>query len=238
MWLKLIGWGLGLALALHWGYGAASGLNPAVQAALEKAGWAVESGADGSLILRPKPESTPPSVAAEEKEPEDVEADRWAQLRDAGWRVEKGADGSTLLYPPAQPTLPAAPNTESPPQTAPNLDQLMAERGWLVERLADGSVILRPRAAEAPRAKVVPAKGYVPSAVRNADVSTPVDEWGEAKRIASDWLKVFGNNTMSVGRIRKVLRVYVVSIVDKKPPYRLEHQLAINAADGRVIVLN
>jgi hypothetical protein len=232
--------GIGLALAvpipLAW---AANGLDPGFRAALERAGWEVQRSNDGSLILRPSPGPGPETPSAPATPLAESDPDRWAPLRDAGWRVEIGEDGSTFLYPPAKEPAAEAPIAQKPaPSTEPDVKRLMAERGWRVERLPDGSVILRPQVRKTAPAEVVPAPGYVPGVIRDAVVTPPVDQWAEARRIAYDWLAVFGNDTMTVGRIRKILRVYLVSVVEKAPPHRLVHQLAINAADGRVVLLN
>jgi hypothetical protein len=66
----------------------------------------------------------------------------------------------------------------------------------------------------------------------------PVDRWGQAKEIAESWLSSVGSQALTVGRVRRILRIYVVSIVDSNPPHRLRNQIAIDAADGRVVVLN
>jgi hypothetical protein len=42
----------------------------------------------------------------------------------------------------------------------------------------------------------------------------------------------------AVGKIRRIHRIFIVSIVDASPPYRLQRQIGIRVGDGRVVVLN
>jgi hypothetical protein len=76
------------------------------------------------------------------------------------------------------------------------------------------------------------------TAVPLGGLELPVDSDAEAGTIAAAWLDQTGLEGMAVGRVRKVLRVFLVSIVTEDPPFRLQHQLAVKAEDGRVIALN
>lgn len=180
----------------------------------------------------------------------------WDRLRDGGWRVESASDGSTLLYPPvpekaAENTpLPDDPSGETPlavtelePALASEkgLDDYLEERGWRVARTPDGSLLLFPQTKTAPLASKAPPEpcaGVVPAPVSQGDVALPVDRWDEAKNISESWLASVDSPDSVVGRIRRIFGVFVVSIVDTRPPHRLKHQIAINADDGRVMVLN
>jgi hypothetical protein len=221
-------------------------VSPELQRVFEQAGWAATGTEDGSLILRripgPEPQQAPSGVEAEN--------DMWDRLRARGWRVEQDSDGSRLLYPPSPEKGPASVLRQAPASPRPgdsgkekSLEDLLEQRGWRAERSVDGSLILRPRengreVAPASGLEVSPAEGFVPAEVGERGIDLPVDQWREVKRIAGSWLNVFGDGEMVVGKIRKVLRVYVVSIVERDPPHRLRHQIAVNAADGRVVVLN
>jgi hypothetical protein len=66
----------------------------------------------------------------------------------------------------------------------------------------------------------------------------PIDQWTEANEIAKEWVVSIGEKGLTVGMIRKILRVYLVSIVQDVKPYALQHQIAIRQSDGHVIVLN
>ncbi|MES9958566.1 MAG: hypothetical protein ABW086_16095 [Sedimenticola sp.] len=59
-----------------------------------------------------------------------------------------------------------------------------------------------------------------------------IDSWSKAHTIASAWLKLSNLSGQSVGRIRKINRIYVISIVDEQPPHNLQNQLIIRATDG------
>ena len=56
--------------------------------------------------------------------------------------------------------------------------------------------------------------------------------------IAEAWLADSGADGATVGRIRQIFRVYVVSIVDTAPPHRLRHQIAVRRDDGKVLLLD
>jgi len=222
-------------------------LTSEMEQAFSQAGWDAERSSDGSLILRHGSAAKAAAEAAKKPQVKSAESDMWERLRGMGWRVETDADGATLLYPPSKKKAPAkavAATARGRAKTADkSLDELLEERGWRVERSSDGSLILYPQAEEsAPeqsaKAAIEPAEGFVPSTTEVAEIDMPVDKWSEARRIAAAWLKVFGNDELHVVKIRKVLRVYLVSIVEARPPHSLSHQIAINTSDGRVVVLN
>jgi hypothetical protein len=230
---------------------------------LRAAGWQVEVLVDGSLELMPDPRAP---AADQASEPEtgapaasgaaEPPTPDWATLRDHGWRVETDADGSTLLYPPSPAAEKAAPDPATPPapvavpaatpdaaaardEVARDLDALLAERGWRAKRESDGTVLLFPlrRAENAPRG-MQRAAGVVPAAVTESKVTLPIDTWNEARVVAASWLESVGDPSLRLGKVRAILRVYVVSIVDKAPPHALRHQISIGADDGRILVLN
>jgi hypothetical protein len=121
------------------------------------------------------------------------------------------------------------------------LDDLLSQRGWRVERTADGSLLLYPRgegAVAEQKSPPMPCQGYVPAPVSAGELELPVDVWSEAKIIADAWLSSVDGAGLAVGRIRRIFRVFLVSIVDARPPHELRHQIAINAEDGRVVFLN
>lgn len=232
--------------------------------ALRAAGWGVEVLDDGSLQLAPAaptPAETPPPgpspselataqppvAPRPEAAPSPVpaaEAVDWSVLRRHGWRVERDADQATLLFPPGtavgvEPRV-AEPSVQESPAEAPReLDALLAARGWRVEREEDGSLLLFPllRATRvsSPLAQSV---GHVPSAVTLGRVSLPVDTWEKAKGVAASWLESVGDPTLRLGKIRRIHRVYLVSVLGSSPPYPLRHQIAVAVEDGRVLVLD
>ncbi len=236
----------------------------ALDQAFHKAGWDAEWLADGSVNLRPTPtpadapvdslRPTPaladaPGDSAAQSPAANGEQQKWDRLRAMGWRVEKSPDGSTLLYPPGEDGPAQKPSqaraATGAPATAPQpkLEDLLRARNWRVERAKDGSLLLYPQARKeggewSGAAKVEPCPGVVPTPANDVNIELPVDQWAEAKLIAQAWIDRFGGPGLAVGKIRKVLRVYVVSVVETAPPFRLRHQIVVNAQDARTIVLN
>ncbi len=205
-----------------------------------------------------KPDSTPAT-------PE--HAFDWSPLRAHGWQVQTDDAGSTLLFPPASEAGKATgpsegvagpPNEDKAPSKAPTtteapqiagraaqveiaaeIDRLLAERGWRVGRSADGSLLLYPLGRVGVSAAAIePSAGVLPEAVREQQVSLPVEGWGEVRAVAQSWLDSVKDPTLQLGKVRRIFRVYLVSIVDASPPHRLRHQIAISVEDGRVVVLN
>jgi hypothetical protein len=122
---------------------------------------------------------------------------------------------------------------------AQDLDAMLAARGWRTRRDADGSLLLFPLArAPESTSSLSPVGGVVTDAVRDGDVTLPIDSWSEAKTVTLSWLDSLGDSTLTLGRIRGIFRVYLVSIVDAEPPHSLRHQIAISVEEGRVILLN
>ena len=197
--------------------------------ALQAAGWDASRTENGDLLLRPEKESDIPSDATSRES-------RWQQLRKqleaTGWRTSEDADGSLLLRPPKGPE-----NMEDPSGSADSIplagikDQLEAA-GWKVEESSDHSLLLYP-----------PGENRVSKAPHCAGVLTryrpvlPVDSWQEAHDVAQSWLGKQPGLQASVGRIRRILGVHVISIVSSRPPHHLLHQIAIRNSDAAVIVL-
>jgi len=79
--------------------------------------------------------------------------------------------------------------------------------------------------------------GFVPHIVERGQIQLPVDDWTEAKAIASAWLDAVGDPTLRLGQGHQLDRAYVVTIVDGSDGQRLRHQIVIGVQDGRVAVL-
>ncbi len=184
----------------------------------------------------------------------------WQTLRRLGWRIETDADGATLLFPPSsvpaseagtrtvapvtsisQPEVDQAPDPSSTAQdeVAQDLDALFAQRGWRSQRQTDGSLLLIPQQrVAADTVGIQPAAGFIPAAVTEGQIQLPVDDWRKARAVATSWLDAYGDDKLRLGKLRRVLRVYVVSVVERMRPAALRHQLSISVDDGRVVVLN
>lgn len=200
--------------------------------ALKEKGWKVSQDQNGDLLVYP----SGAVVAAEPLDSGEPDTDRLDDLRAllsaSGWKVDKRAQGDLVLY-PASP--PAAAKSEDKVLRIEQTDVVgvknaLDKAGWRTERRNDGSLILYPRSGSSPE---VAAMERDP--VSMGKVKLPVDSWKEARLIASYWIGQQANQGLSLGKIRKVNWIYLVSIVEKSPPYRLKNQLAIRSQDGRVV---
>ena len=162
-------------------------------------------------------------------------------LEDKGWKVHWDDNDNLILRPPTgrkSTSSVVRASTNAPPPAIPNVPGM---EYWTIERLSDGSLAFHPKAKPAgnsnPLARLpgsCPASRYTVSGVK-----PPVNTWSKAKAIGEAWLADAGMvETAIPGRIRKVLRVYLVSIVTRHAPHRLLHQIAIRSADGGVVVLD
>ncbi|MDJ0807459.1 MAG: hypothetical protein QNJ78_11570 [Gammaproteobacteria bacterium] len=220
------------------------GLAENLRQALEAQGWLAEETADGSLVYR-RPTDTG------EIEPSQVEGralsgeDLNRAMRQRGWRMEWDSSGNLLLRMDETP-LQNQGGKKAPQEAARQVtDRFPAHSGfeyWRIERQPDGSLHFHPLEKDAMQSAATastptprPCEGIN---LIQVDVTLPVDQWQEAHSLAQGWLDRMQLETLSVGRIRKVLGVYLVSLVRQAPPHRLAHQLAIRVTDGRVIQLN
>lgn len=199
-----------------------------LQADLERKGWQVERDRDGSLLLYPGGRGSN-ATGSEPAAPLD---DIRALLAASGWVVEKREGGDLLLYPgsPSSPTAPPPAAAEVGQTDLDAVEKAVEQAGWRAERKEDGSLILYPRSAASTTVRA--AEQDPVSAGR---VTLPIDSWKEARLVGLHWLRLQQDDTLTLGRIRKVNWIYLISIVDKSPPYRLRNQLAIRSQDGRVV---
>ncbi len=200
--------------------------------ALAQKGWQVAREADGSLILHPG--ETAGTTAKTNDTGAAVDEQSLQRLRDAGWKVQRDAEGNLRLYPPtgAAEHPPTATPPASPPQA---LDEAMKAQlrkaGWTIEENTDGALWLYPPKVAA---DVHPCPGEAPA----LSVELPVDSWSKAHRLAAAWVEKHQRSDITVGRIRKILRIYLVSLVTRSAPHRLVHQIAIRTEDGHLILLD
>ena len=209
--------------------------SPSFEQALKATGWSVQREADGSLVLKPRESTT-------SNQDNKTTDDQWLQLKEklqaAGWFVEREIDGSLILTPPDQSITANTGAAEQKSETGSigsldSMQQQLRDTGWQVIEDSDGSILLYPP-GDAVATKPQPCPGYSLSAV----IELPVDSQHEAYIIARDWLQKQPPYNAEVGRIRKILKIHVVSIVSDKAPYTLVQQIAIRNSDGSVIVLN
>jgi hypothetical protein len=176
-----------------------------------------------------------------------------------GWSVNRRADGGVDLVPARSSgaagqdavvgvETPAAAQLEERPSSGryaslPEVQELLELRGWRLVNDTAGNVILQPvlptakAAEEAAETRPVPCAGWSPDAATSAGLSLPVDREGEARLLAEGWLRALGAANDRVGAVRRVNRIFVVSIVAPRPSERLQNQLAIRRQDGCVFAL-
>jgi hypothetical protein len=234
--------GLLLILPISSLAGTDTGLSESLRQALEAQGWRAEQAQDGSIIYR-KPAAP---ISTGHSQPSTKSPQREAvqdALKQRGWQMEWSPSGSLILRPqgeaasvPEQSEAPAAVRSVEPIPDLPGFQY------WRIEKQADGSVNFHPLgqvpdpSQSAPKA-TLPGR-CVGSDVRVARLSLPVNSWSEAKALAQAWLQQENlAQGLLIGKIRRVLGIYLVSLVDPTPPYFLKHQLAIRASDGRVMLL-
>lgn len=197
---------------------------------LKAAGWKVTQETNGDLVVVP-----PGTDTGKENQWEQIQR----QLRGTGWYAEQDADGALILIPPGNTTGSENPSssitrvTDNNADTLQSMQQKLREAGWHVNEAADGSILLYPP-GETTSVKARPCAGTPPG----IDIDLPVNTWQEAFDISKEWLGNQPDLPASVGRIRKIFDVYIVSIVSNKAPHTLTQQIAIRNSDGTVIVLN
>lgn len=230
--------------------------------ALEQQGWQSQEEADGSLVFQP-PSTSEPEVADVTPPPS---SDLETLLRNQGWQVQTADDGGLIVElpmmepeapeqpqppeaaevsskevaptPPREDSPPSAPDTGGTILTPAQAEQQGGLRHWHMETEPDGSVVLRPRSTDvetAPTASLTPCPG---TDLSIPGMELPVDNYSEAHALAAAWLERAGVESAVVGRIRKILKVYIISIVKSDPPHLLLHQIAVRASDGHVLMLH
>jgi len=216
-------------------------LSDSLRKSLEAQGWQEYQAEDGSVVYRKQDAQT--KLVDHSTVVERQEKKRLGEALDGrGWQSEWSSDGSLILRPQAQPV---SSTTMSQPIEAENQTGMVPDlpgfEYWRIEKSDDGSVLFHPlpklpavQTTASNLAQLSRCEGYQ---LPMQGVILPVDQWAEANELAQNWLTASGLQGLLVGRIRKVLRVYLVSLVEATAPYGLQHQLAIRAVDGRAMLL-
>ncbi len=213
---------------------------------LEKRGWDIQHKKDGSLILVPK--TTPDNQTHASTK------SQWQQLQEkfqnSGWTATIDQDGSMHLTPPDKViTFKQEDNNQTgnnKTQTLKNSSNLSFKKmqnklqanGWVVRKNSDGSVLLYPPELSAQKKTALEKVISCPGIKISNKVPLPINSWQKAHDIAQSWLNHESISDMSVGKIRKIFNVYIISIVADKAPFNLKYQIAIKNSNGAVIVLN
>ncbi len=208
---------------------------------LKTRGWDVKHKSDGSLILVPE------SLSDLQAGKNTSTNTQWQQLKlkfqQAGWSAVIDADGSIRLTPPGSvATAKSSEKTQiiknDKTHSFNDMQQKLQVSGWEVNKNSDGSILLYPP-EEAPQSNTVSKLiASCPGIKTSTNISLPVDSWQEAHDIAQSWLDHKSIPDSSVGKIRKIFNVYIISIVADKTPFNLKHQIAIKNTNGAIITLN
>lgn len=225
----------------------ASALGPAdVKQLLLERGWQMETNAQGDILLLP--------VSA----PAPSEIDQ--MLRERGWRILTDVDGNTLLMPTGPATTgatrlssdpqprqeePAPIDSDQPAEIKPaeQFRQALEEKGWTVSSKPDGSMVIYPpepvaQATPIQESRDITEHGYCKGiTLVGEEFQRPIDAEAKAQLVAGAWIAHFGQATDMVGKARKLDQVFVVSIVESKPPHTLRNQLIIRE-DGSIVALH
>lgn len=206
-----------------------------LQKKLGESGWVVQRDESGGLLVR-RPGDVPAETAKVANAGGDGQLDDLRALLGAsGWRVTKDEGGDLLLYPRPEEekeTAAVEKGVDVRLSDRVGLKSALTTAGWKVVERRDGTLLLYPRSGE--------SKDEAPSPglVADGKVNLPVDTWTEARDIAKWWLdqNAAGAGLM-IGKVRKVNWVYLISIVEKASPFRLNNQLVIREQDGTVVPL-
>lgn len=169
-------------------------------------------------------------------------------LEKRGWRVERQPGGDLILTPAAkdQPAKPAAwappvAQREGEADRLISFDQvqgLLASRGWNLSRDPASNLELVPAKPDASGGAMACA-GWRPDATQLAKdkIALPLDSDWNAHVLADIWLRAQGGTDRVVGAVRRINRVYLVSILERGTPSRLATQVSIRQRDGCVMDL-
>ncbi|MBW9256330.1 MAG: hypothetical protein K1566_18600 [Candidatus Thiodiazotropha sp. (ex. Lucinisca nassula)] len=227
----------------------ANSLGESLRESLQQQGWEQYTAEDGSVIYRQPKKQATTDIPSGNSETGEIRKFGEA-LQSHGWQVEWDADNTLILIPATPP--PTSAESLTPPQQNPaaplqaTTDDLPSDMSgfkyWHIERDQRGALLFRPVELSAVKQQTEAAGKIRPTECRIDQFqltggSLPVDQWSEAQDIAKQWLNTEGVAGLQLGRIRKINRIYLVSIVGESAPYPLKHQLAIRASDGSVILI-
>jgi translation initiation factor 1 (eIF-1/SUI1) len=237
-----------------------------LQARLGAAGWVTHTEADGSVTLTQPVAEVPPvdvlevvevadePTALAAAEPPSLADDLKARLGAAGWVTHTDADGSVTLTQPvaeapavAVPEVvevaeePAVPAAAEPPSLAADLKARLGAAGWVTRTEEDGSLILTQsvdvQPTELPNDAFTVCPGTSPRD-NGALPAAPIDTWAKARQVARAWRDQHLPDTVVVGLIRELPRLYIASLVSNDQARDLKHLLAIRKRSGEVLVID
>lgn len=229
-------------------------INPEVlKSKLVPFGWQVIPDDEGGIILIPGSANTSSAPEQKEAQPNLLQTNL-EELRSSlvpyGWNVEQDADGSIILIPgkvtKVEPTtVESVPVADTEQQNYQQLDiealrNMLAPHSLGVERDANGGIIFVPQTLPQLTSDVIPQpfaqpwNGIVLQAIEKDEIPLPINTWQKVRDLSQQWLNESGYRDLSVGKIREVYRVYIVSIVNNSAPHSLQFQLVIRISDGHI----
>ena len=219
---------------------------PDLQELLRQRGWVIRESAAGTtlqlLLDPPAAASTHPQDAAGSRA-----QDVYRLLEERGWRVRQDASGNTLLIPVSGTSSPlshsATVTSGTGGESMADFRSAVESTGWRVESAADGSLMMYPPGSKAVQdadsRRATSANGGCPGtmtpSVAKGSVALPISDDSVVRRLVREWLAEHHPTGHTVGRLRRINRLYVVSIVDDAPPFELRNQLIVRADNGRII---
>ncbi|MEW8562137.1 MAG: hypothetical protein AB2541_08525, partial [Candidatus Thiodiazotropha sp.] len=217
-------------------------LSESLRESLLQQGWQEYVASDGSVIYRqPNKETATDNQSAKV---ETANLHRFGDaLQDRGWQVEWDDEGMLVLRPGEAGSLPAQASTQPAKSHSDALPaDLSGFKYWHIERGEDGALLFHPLKSDptSQPATSVAMEQATECRIDHFQLDSdqlPIDEWSEVHELAKKWIDASEEAGLLVGRIRKVRRVYLVSLVGDIEPYRLQHQLAIRESDGGVILI-
>ncbi|MET0064400.1 MAG: hypothetical protein AB2552_05240 [Candidatus Thiodiazotropha endolucinida] len=218
-------------------------LSQSLRESLLLQGWQEYISADGSVIYRqPVKEQVTDNQSPEAELPKIRQFGN--ALQERGWQVEWDSDGTLILRPGD-----TGDTDDVPAQTATQPDEsgtvtlpanLKGFEYWHIERDESGALLFHP--------VELPSTNQSMTVDATAEMAEcridyfqldpgvlPLDEWSEVHELTKRWIDATKESGLQVGKIRKINRVYLVSVVGVTEPYRLRYQLAIRVSDGGVI---
>lgn len=231
---------------------------------LRERGWELRETAAGETLLQP---IAPPNPSADSTDPfsaapaqaqatptQSAPAHDIHDLLEArGWKVEIDAAGNTLLLPKGGAVTtrqrggsPVSTIDSQVSQAWSDFRKAVEDTGWRVESGPDEALVIYPPHTSGTHA--APPIGAAqqmspgceclsPESVSNGRIALPLANAEAAAQLAREWIASSALSGQAIGKTRRVNSIYVVSVVDAAPPYRLRNQLVIRRDNGRIFVV-
>ncbi|MFK5895103.1 MAG: hypothetical protein QM504_17965 [Pseudomonadota bacterium] len=213
--------------------------------ALTDTGWSVQKNAQGDIILNV------PKQPHQTKLKNSIDITKLAdELAKGGWKVQQKEDGSLVFFTP-EPLQKSKENSNNYLDCSNQVETYKKAVKHIRKNPDCSSQIEAYKKSVKSSSEVSDCSSQIEAykksfnnplqvcsgIVPSIDISMPVDTWQKAHDISKDWLTNQSIKQATVGKIRQIFNVYLVSIVEEKEPFALLHQIAIKAKNGNVITL-